>query len=500
MRARLYARFSTDRQSETSATDQLRACAEYADARGWPVISKDTDEGISGAAIGNRPSFLRVLKLAEAGDVILVTDLLRLARSQDLAPMLSRLKFRGVRIIGIQDGFDSNSRTARMQAGMSGMQSEEYLAMVKDRTWLALESRAKSGRPTGGKAYDNPAIVREIFQRFADGESLRAIASDLNTRDVPSPGATWKRTKRRKDGRWLNSTLHELIKNERYAGRIIWNKSQWVKNPDTGMRLRRPRPREEWITTHCEPVIDEITWKRAQAKFRTHNNPGGARRYLLSGLLICGSCGCKMTVMGGSQHRYGCPSFHAGGPAACPNNRTVPRKLAEELILKPVQEDLLSMEACKAGVQDWRQALTVDAKPEPTELTTLEKLVRDGVLSAEVAAPSIAEARRKAQEARDHDPLPFRRQPTAAEWRAAVEGITEILTGEDILAARDTLRELIGDIVCRPDGDHMVAELTARQLFLATGTGRWLGSGGPLCVHLPCRGTRGWTSRPDKPR
>jgi hypothetical protein len=43
-----------------------------------------------------------------------VCDLNRLARSEDLPPLISRLRFRGVRIIGVQDGFDSSARTARM--------------------------------------------------------------------------------------------------------------------------------------------------------------------------------------------------------------------------------------------------------------------------------------------------------------------------------------------------------------------------------------------------
>src|SRR5690606_15225566 len=125
-------------------------------------------------------------------DVLLVMDLSRLSRSQDLPGMLLRLRHRGVRVIGVQDGFDSESRTARMQAGLSGIMSEEFRTMIADRTRSALEMRATDGRPTGGKAYDDPAIVREIFQRFADGESLRSIANDLNRRGVPSPGAGWK--------------------------------------------------------------------------------------------------------------------------------------------------------------------------------------------------------------------------------------------------------------------------------------------------------------------
>jgi site-specific DNA recombinase len=57
--------------------------------------------------------------MAGAFDVLLITDQTRLSRSNaDLSKMIDRLRARGVRVIGIQDGFDSFSRTARMQAGL----------------------------------------------------------------------------------------------------------------------------------------------------------------------------------------------------------------------------------------------------------------------------------------------------------------------------------------------------------------------------------------------
>src|SRR5690606_17168027 len=119
-----------------------------------------------------------------AGDVLLVTDTTRLARSQDLAPMIERLRFRGVRVIGVLDGFDSDSPQARMQAGLSGLMSDEMRASIRVRTHSALQMRAINKRPTGGRVYGftpegEPApeavIVREVFQRVADGEPLRSI-------------------------------------------------------------------------------------------------------------------------------------------------------------------------------------------------------------------------------------------------------------------------------------------------------------------------------------
>ena len=67
MLAILYARFSTDRQSETSIADQLRVCRAYAAKHGWRVEAEHTDEGVSGAAFGNRPGAQAALAALQRG-------------------------------------------------------------------------------------------------------------------------------------------------------------------------------------------------------------------------------------------------------------------------------------------------------------------------------------------------------------------------------------------------------------------------------------------------
>ena len=480
MRCLVYARYSTDRQTESSIEDQLRVCREFAQSRGWHVAEEFSDHGISGAALGNRPGALRAIAALGPGDALLVNDLSRLFRSQDLAPLVARIDHRGARVFGVQDGFDSHSDTARMQAGLSGIMSEEFRKMVALRTHSALKQRARDGKPTGGKAFEDAEIIQEIFRRFADGDSMKEIASDLNRRGIPSPGATWKERNRPR-GKWQVSTLHAMLHNELYVGRHVWNRSKWVKDPDTGKRCRRERPESEWIVRAVPALVDEETWARAQARMRVRGGKGGAPRYLLSGLLVCGVCGGKLIVTGGGQHRYKCGTRHAGGEHACSNGVSVPRVIAEELILAPVEADLLSPEAIEAGVREMRAARAeAERVPQDRDVEALERLVREGLLTPEAAAPSLEAARARAR--RPVSGLPW---PTADAWRQTVKGMRELLHGEDVTQARAILRELIGEVRCVPEDGYLVAELTARRILLATGTGRWVGSGGALRIRLP---------------
>src|SRR5450631_3165348 len=111
MKAVTYTRFSTDQQSEDSITDQQRVAAEYAAKHGMTVCRHYEDAGISGAARGNRHGLLRVIEAAKRKEfaVLLVNDTTRLSRSGDLVTLIDELRHEGIRVLGIQDAFDSDS-------------------------------------------------------------------------------------------------------------------------------------------------------------------------------------------------------------------------------------------------------------------------------------------------------------------------------------------------------------------------------------------------------
>lgn len=366
MRAAVYSRFSTDRQNESSMADQVRFCTEYAARQGWQTVELFEDQGISGAALGNRPGVLRLQEgaFARRFDVVLVTDLSRLSRSQgDLSKMIDRLVAKGLRVIGVQDGYDSSRPGHKLQAGLSGIIGEAFREMVKDRTYAALESRAKERRATGGRAYryhdgkvdkGEACIVQEIFGRFAEGASCRTIAADLNARRIPSPGATWNRAVRRASG-WMGSSVRVIVHNERYRGVVHWNTSEWRKDPDTGKRKRVMRQRSEWISHVDESlrIVSDELWDRAQRRTRPAQNDarlkaGGKPKYLLSGLLRCDVCDAHYTITDATS--YGCSSHHDG--RACSNSIRVRRDRVEAALLGPINHDLQDPERVARMVKE----------------------------------------------------------------------------------------------------------------------------------------------------
>src|SRR5436305_9637473 len=102
MRAALYARFSSDLQSERSIHDQLALCREIASRQVCRIVATFHDSGISGTSTANRPGFQALMAAAASGqfDGIIIEDIDRFARDQaDWHAARKRLDFLGVKII-----------------------------------------------------------------------------------------------------------------------------------------------------------------------------------------------------------------------------------------------------------------------------------------------------------------------------------------------------------------------------------------------------------------
>lgn len=518
MRAAIYARFSTDRQSESSIADQVRVCTEYAEQTGMTVCERFDDQGISGAAIGNRPGYARLREalLSRRFEAVIVTDLTRLSRSAgDLNKEIDRFVSRGVRIIGVQDGYDSARRGHKLQAGLSGIIGEAFREMVKDRTYAALETRARVGRPTGGKCYGydragnvieaEAEVVREIFEQFAQGQSCRSIAAGLNSRGIPSPGSSWCRKERRRSG-WMGSAIRVILRNERYKGLIRWNTSTWVKDPDSGKRQRRPRPQSDWITQTDEArrIVSDDLFRRAQRRTRLGNDErlkaGGKPRYLLSGLLTCDECGSHYILVG--PQLYGCSSQVNG--RACTNSVRVRRDTAERVILEPLRQQLLAPQRVERMAREMQRefverarAMSKRADLAPKDLMDLDQRISrlrarqaagDPDMTPDELQVAIERAEAKRKELIAAQPV-SRQSGTIAKAlpQAAALYRQQIAAGLDgnphaAAKARGLLREIFGGgkVPLVRQGDELWARIELRPaalLLRAVGTD---GSGGRI--------------------
>jgi DNA invertase Pin-like site-specific DNA recombinase len=412
-RACLYARYSTDRQRETSIEDQLRAARELAGRHGWEVVAVHVDQGISGSTpVALRAGGKALLADVLAGrvDVLILEGLDRLSRELGEAEtMVKRLEHRGVRIIGTADGYDTRAQGRKIMRIARGLVNELYLDDLREKTHRGLAGNFDRGMSAGGRTFGygtedaglagrrmviDPAearIVVEVFERFADGESVRAIVHRLNERGVASS----------RGGTWAVSALQGsqakrtgMLRNELYVGRVVWNRRQWIKDPDTGKRRYVDRPPEEWQTREDPSlrIVPDELWRRVQARLRvyTRTGKGAVPRTLFGGLLRCQDCGGPMIAI--NRERYGCNVHKDRGPTVCANGRTVLRDVVDGALLAEVRDELLA----------------------PDALTDLQALVRQEL------------ARRRADAAGGAEEAQRRRDELAGEIGRLVDGIARI--------------------------------------------------------------------------
>lgn len=215
MRAALYARYSTDRQRETSIDDQLRAARDRVAREGWEIVAEHRDEGISGSVpVALRAGGKALLADALAGrwQVLVVEGLDRLSREIGEAETITkRLEHRGIRIVGTADGYDSEARGRKVMRIARGLVNELYLDDLREKTHRGLAGQFDRGFHVGGVCYGyrsqasadgrgrelvveigQAEVVRRIFTEYAAGAGARAICHQLNHQAVASPrGGTW---------------------------------------------------------------------------------------------------------------------------------------------------------------------------------------------------------------------------------------------------------------------------------------------------------------------
>ena len=382
-RVAIYARFSSERQRETSIDDQVRRCRDYiAQAGGDPDTAiVFSDYAISGASL-DRPGFESLMAAVDDKriDTIVTEDISRISRDfADSAMVFKRLQFAQIPLIGIADGIDTSTRDAKLSFTLKSLVAELYLDDLRDKTLRGLEGRARAGYATGNTPYgyrtkpdrgktgrivghrilihdDQAAIVRRIFEMYRDGKSLAAIARTLNADGIPSPraGTRHKRTS------WGPSTIRSMLYNERYVGIWTYKQTQWVKVPGSNKRRPRRRSASEMIREERPAlrVIDADLWNRVQTRLgathqkythskkcnlkgRTHRS--NSSPYLFSGLLICGQCRAHMTIVTGSSAAYyRCSGQRKKG--ACTNKLSIREDLIKKRILARLCEALMTPE------------------------------------------------------------------------------------------------------------------------------------------------------------
>ena len=277
---------------DTSIEDHVRLCNQYIADKNWTIAATFEDRAISGAS-ALRPGYQNLLTLIRQGgvDVVVAEALDRLSRDQeDIAALFKIVTFAGAKLVTLSEG-----EISELHIGLKGTMNALFLKDLALKTKRGLLGRIGKGRSAGGNAYsydvvreygpegpigpgrrtinDGQAqIVGEIFNRYLNGESPRAIAYYLNAQKICGP---------RTQG-WTASTLignrkrgTGILNNELYIGRLIWNLQTFMKDPTSGKRQARMNPQSSWVVEDVPHlrIIDDLKWQNVQKAQKLRSRP-----------------------------------------------------------------------------------------------------------------------------------------------------------------------------------------------------------------------------------
>ncbi len=292
MKAVIYARYSSDSQREESIEGQIRECTEYAEKNGITILRSYIDRAMS-ARTADRPEFQNMIKDSEHKlfDLVLIWKLDRFSRDRyDSAHYKRILKKNGVKVVSVKENISDGPEGIILESMLEGY-AEYYSAELSEKIHRGQKENALKGRNNGGgiplgyllgtdqKLVIDPVtapLVREIFQRYADGEIVRTIVEDFNRRGLKT-----------KSGKPFSAnSFNRILKNRKYIGEY---KYQDVVIPDG-----------------VPAILPDELFYQVQARLEKNKRAPAAAKadvdYLLTTKLFCGHCERMMVGESGTSH------------------------------------------------------------------------------------------------------------------------------------------------------------------------------------------------------
>jgi DNA invertase Pin-like site-specific DNA recombinase len=326
----VYIRQSTIQQvrQHRESTKAQYALADVAHRMGWSkdrIVVIDEDLGRSGASAESRTGFQRLLSevaLDRVG-IILGIEMSRLARScKDWYQLLELCAIFGTLICDLDGLYDPSAYNDRLLLGLKGTISEAELHIIRQRMQQGIQQKARRGElistvpigyvrdAEGMVQLDSDEQVRTtvatIFDVFARIGTIRGILTHLHSVGIQIGVRVAKGPDR---GRLLwrrpnTSTLRNILTSPIYAGAYAYGRRGTRKSPNGGGR-RYLKTESQWLVLLRDRMPAYITWDQYRTNLeQLHQNRSAVQtrgairkgRALLSGLVVCGRCGYRLST------------------------------------------------------------------------------------------------------------------------------------------------------------------------------------------------------------
>jgi len=305
-----YIRISTAKESQkTSIENQKKYIIEWAQINGYNIVDFYIDIK-TGAYSYLRNEMSRLKKDITLGRIqgIASKEISRTSRDiMDIIDLKRSLADKGAFFISIKEGYDSRTDDDEflliIHAGLAQKERKVTSSRVKI-TQLIKAREGKTNVPIPALGYKlsddrqylviNPDTVDTynlIVDKFLEGWGRLKICKYLNSNEIKT---------KRGGNNWCTNAIITILTNPVYLGVTMYNVTVRLRDSN-GMAKRMVRPREDWIVrenTHpaliTKEKFDRIQQIIGERKEKDTKEWSCTKKYLLSGLLYCASCGGKL--------------------------------------------------------------------------------------------------------------------------------------------------------------------------------------------------------------
>ena len=315
LRVAAYCRVSTE-QEEQQNSYQVQI-AYYTDLinrkKEWTLAGIFADKGISGTQTRSRCEFNRMIRMCKNKkiDLVITKSISRFARNTvDCLEHIRQLKELGIGVIFEKENLNTLNMTSEFMVALYGSFAQAESESISKNVIWGKEKAYREGRVSfrydkllGYRKGDNDEpeiipeqaeVIRLIYKLFLDGLSMRNIKYALERKGVLT--ASGSET-------WNESLIRSILKNEKYAGDVLMQKTFTVDCITHKVVKNRGERAMYLITDHHVPIIDKDTFNRVQQELARRSSKRKisdkakteqgkySSKYALTELMICGHCG-----------------------------------------------------------------------------------------------------------------------------------------------------------------------------------------------------------------
>lgn len=270
----------------------------------WEYAGLYYDEGVSGTKVEKRDSLLQMLKDCEEGkiDRVITKSISRFSRNTtECLEMVRKLSKLGVYMLFEKENIDTEHMSSELMLSILSSIAESESRSISENSKWSIKHRFEAGTfiisyPSYG--YENKdgkmeivpeeaEIVRMMFRMAISGDGSHRIANALNEMGVTS----------KKGARWHSSTVQGILKNEKYTGDVIFQKTYTDSN--FNRHLNYGEENMYLCKNHHEPIISHEEFELAAQAMEQRGREKSIevdigkyqKRYAFSGKIVCGNCG-----------------------------------------------------------------------------------------------------------------------------------------------------------------------------------------------------------------